>query len=75
MPNRRNKMSVIKRFELVKNPPHQFILSSYDGMDPGATSYRLKGIQGRVISNIGESIVRNVYPPGTLLPRKRISWI
>ena len=35
-----------------------------------ATGYRLKGIQGRVISNIGESIVRNIYPPGTLLPRE-----
>ena len=68
MPDHLNKMAVIKKFELVRNPPHQFALPSYDAMEPGATSYRLKGIQGRVISNIGENIVRNAYPPGTPLP-------
>jgi DNA-binding FadR family transcriptional regulator len=63
-------MTAIKKFELAESPPRQFVLSSFDAMEPGATSYRLKGIQGRVISNIGENIVRNVYPPGTLLPRE-----
>jgi GntR family transcriptional regulator, galactonate operon transcriptional repressor len=70
MPDRRNKMTVIKKFELVRNLPHQFALPSYETMEAGVTSYRLKGIQGRVISKIGENIVRNVYPPGTLLPRE-----
>jgi GntR family transcriptional regulator, galactonate operon transcriptional repressor len=29
-----------------------------------------KGIQGRVINNLGERIVRGFYPPGSLLPRE-----
>jgi DNA-binding FadR family transcriptional regulator len=32
--------------------------------------YRPKGIQGRVITSLGERIVRGVYPPGSLLPRE-----
>ena len=63
-------MSVSRKFDLTKNPSRQFVLSPYDAMDLGATRYRLKGIQGRVISDIGENIVRGVYPPGTLLPRE-----
>ena len=63
-------MTAIKKFEWVGSPPHQWVRFSHEAMKPGANSYRLKGIQGRVISNIGENIVRNVYPPGTLLPRE-----
>lgn len=38
--------------------------------DPGSTSYRLRGVQGRLIRTLGESIVRGLYPPGMLLPRE-----
>lgn len=31
---------------------------------------KFKGIQGRVINNLGERIVRGFYPPGSLLPRE-----
>ncbi len=34
------------------------------------TGYRLKGIHGRVIASLGESIVRGGYPPGCILPRE-----
>jgi GntR family galactonate operon transcriptional repressor len=36
----------------------------------GLTGYRLRGVQGRVISSLGESIVRGVYAPGVTLPRE-----
>ena len=36
----------------------------------GSTSYRLRGVQGRLIRTLGESIVRGLYPPGMLLPRE-----
>jgi len=39
-------------------------------LDVGVTGYRLRGIQGRLIRKLGESIVRGLYPPGTLLPRE-----
>jgi DNA-binding FadR family transcriptional regulator len=32
--------------------------------------YRLRGIHGRVVSSIGEAIVRGRYAPGSLLPRE-----
>jgi GntR family galactonate operon transcriptional repressor len=48
--------------------PDALDVASYSG----TTGYRLKGIQGRVISSIGENIVRNVYPPATLLPRETV---
>jgi GntR family galactonate operon transcriptional repressor len=41
-----------------------------DFLDPGVTGYRLRGIQGRLIRDLGESIVRGLYPPDTLLPRE-----
>jgi DNA-binding FadR family transcriptional regulator len=45
------------------------------GRKPGKThgdivGLKPKGIQGRVISSLGESIVRGNYPPGGLLPRE-----
>jgi len=39
-------------------------------LDTGVTGYRLRGIQGRLIRDIGENIVRGLYPPDTLLPRE-----
>ena len=32
--------------------------------------YRLRGIHGRVVSSIGEGIIKGRYPPGSLLPRE-----
>lgn len=32
--------------------------------------YRLRGIHGRVVSSIGEAIIKGRYPPGSLLPRE-----
>lgn len=32
--------------------------------------YRLRGIHGRVVSSIGEGIIRGRYPAGSLLPRE-----
>jgi GntR family galactonate operon transcriptional repressor len=40
------------------------------GIGTGITGYRLKGIHGRVIGSLGESIVRGLYPPGSILPRE-----
>ncbi|WP_334174232.1 FadR/GntR family transcriptional regulator [Pseudoxanthobacter sp.] len=40
------------------------------GAENGATGYRLRGLQGRLIRDIGESVVRGLYPPDTLLPRE-----
>lgn len=36
----------------------------------GTAGYDLKGIHGRVIHGLGQSIVRGVYQPGSILPRE-----
>jgi GntR family transcriptional regulator, galactonate operon transcriptional repressor len=47
-------------------PPHQRLARSHAEV----IGQKPRGIQGRVISRLGEEIVRGVYPTGSLLPRE-----
>ena len=42
----------------------------YKGSHGDIVGRKPKGIQGRVINSLGESIVRGLYPQGSLLPRE-----
>lgn len=56
--------------DLDDNAPAEGLAAIEAVLDVGVTGYRLRGIQGRLIRKLGESIVRGLYPPGTLLPRE-----
>lgn len=52
------------------SPPPDIESEVEEIADNGETGYRLRGLQGRLIRTIGESVVRGLYPPDTLLPRE-----